>query len=438
MRIFLFITCLVAISLAYSDFQLSAPWQSGNTPTLPAAWESKGSVHYSSDYCFLTPKMKNLKGLLYNVHSFSAKAFEITTDLLIEGTKLGGSDGMAVGFTSSIPSIGSVLGLSHTSAGVFIGIDTYNNAGRFYSKSGEANPTGSRIFIGKLDGTTIPSHSNDYVETEIASCYADIRNLPTKLTIKYIGGVLSVYVLNEKTASTGGHTPCVKATIDLPSNFYLSFSAMTSILADQHSIRSIKYRKLLTAEDPVSSSKVPHHTETSRSEPVHHQETPSPTPSHPPEYTTSYSSSKPSSVNSDDISATIKSLQSSVSSLEATIKSQSRPDQTVLISKVDHLSKATIELSSVVAGFSDKLTKVQLSLDEKISQETGAIVTILDGMKKSIKSTMDNQKEIQLQLSDGSSSGGRAWLLILAVQSVCFVGYYVYKNHRGKKQAHLY
>ncbi|KAL0207009.1 hypothetical protein P9112_012720 [Eukaryota sp. TZLM1-RC] len=422
MHLVLLVVVLVATAAASTEFEIAAPFANTNIKSALSNWDSKGSVHLSTEAVVLTPRMKSMKGFLSYNKKIEASAFDLTMDVNIEGSRLGGAEGMIIAFSEKPQKEGTFLGISHSVPSVVVGLDTYPNS---RSITGSSRPG---IFIGNLDGYTIPSASMDYSDIEVSSCKSQLRNTPTKLRIKYSNKVLSLYIQNQESLSPD--VPCARANMELPSSFYLSLGAMTGVLGDQHAITTMK---LVTKSDadPFQNAATYHRDPVQNSSGYNqhydqqHQEV---------EYN---SFQKSSDVDTKSLMNVITNLHNTLATMEKSIKQLSANNHA---SKLPSLEQSVNEVVTKMQGLAEKVTMIEKNafkkLEVKMEQDNAGVDTKLQAITKAIDQLYGKYDQLVSHLDENSSQSD-IWFFIVLFQSIAVVGYCAFRRFKGKQKNHM-
>ncbi|KAL0236341.1 hypothetical protein GEMRC1_002923 [Eukaryota sp. GEM-RC1] len=412
------VVVVVCIAVVAADLELSAPWLSpgSHIPSLPPNWSSKGAVHFTADNLILTPKMKSMKGMITYDRPIVSDSFELYLDLAIEGSRLGGAEGMAIAFSKQPMSEGTFLGMAPSISSTVVILDTFQN-----SRTSSANRPG--IVIGKLDGSSVPSSTIDFTDIELASCKANLRNVPLKLKLKYSDNILSVFLAE---ADHFPSIPCVETRVTIPQSFYLSLGAATGVLNDEHRVKSLKMTGINESPSPKAESFSYSYHE--GSEPVRHA------PEHFPQ--TNSGDTDVSSVlqSIEGLKQLTKNLQTSVNQIETT-GHKSMVDQ--FKTQVSQLTSHIQNQGAKSEGNFKSLRTEFVALEEKVSKDYQFLLDSLQSVNKSIKQLESKQKELFEYLVDNKSGNSGFWFFVMMVQSMGILLYVAYKKFKPSSKTHL-
>lgn len=196
-------------------------------------WQHHGSTICSNDQIRLTPSIRSQKGRIWSNHQMTNDDWEIEVTMRINGRGRVGADGMAIWYTDKVGGEGPVFGSNDRWNGLGIFLDSFDN---------DAQQNNPYILVMTNDGTKQYDHHRDGLNQQIGGCLRDFRNkpFPVALKIEYYKRVLTVYYHNGlKNNDKTYQEICARVeNIDLPKNGYFGVSAATGGLADDHDVLS--------------------------------------------------------------------------------------------------------------------------------------------------------------------------------------------------------
>ncbi|XP_064388414.1 protein ERGIC-53-like [Halichondria panicea] len=199
-------------------------------------WEHGGSAIASDESIRVCPSVKSRRGWVWSVNPLAADHWMMDISMRITGRLKNGADGMAVWFTESKGTEGSVYGNTELWKGLGIIMDSFDNDGQ------HDNP---RIQVVLNDGTRQYQHHTDGKNTESGGCVKDFRNrpYPVKMKVVYLRGTLEVWIHEGVSLTEDDYELCTKLEhlpelSWLPKQGYLGVSAATGGLSDDHDVLS--------------------------------------------------------------------------------------------------------------------------------------------------------------------------------------------------------
>ncbi|KAK9380154.1 legume-like lectin family-domain-containing protein [Kockiozyma suomiensis] len=220
-------------------FTLQAPFLHDS---LHSRWYDFGgdTLVRTDKYVRLTSDRPGQIGFLSSRLPLTAVNFEIIFEFKISGKGNLYGDGMAVWLTKDRSASGPVFGGPDNFEGLGIFIDTYKN-----NRPGVTFPY---IMLMHGDGHTSYSKSDDGKSNEIAGCSArglHNANQDTRMRITYVKGDFLRVDLQYKEPEKWTQCFRISNPPDLPQTAYLSFSAETGELSENHDINEVEVNMLV-------------------------------------------------------------------------------------------------------------------------------------------------------------------------------------------------
>ncbi|XP_014425721.2 protein ERGIC-53 [Pelodiscus sinensis] len=216
-------------------------------------WVHTGNAIPSADQIRITPSLKSQRGSVWTKNKSIFQYWEVEVTFRVTGRGRIGADGLAIWFTESQGLEGPVFGAADTWNGVGIFFDSFDNDGK------KNNP--AVIVVGN-NGKLLYDHQNDGSTQALASCQRDFRNkpYPVRVKITYYQKLLTVMINNGFTPDKEDYEFC--ATVEnmiLPSEGYFGISAATGGLADDHDVLSFLTFQLTEPgkEAPTPDAEIP-------------------------------------------------------------------------------------------------------------------------------------------------------------------------------------
>jgi len=213
-------------------------------------WWDFGADAYvnTNKHIRLTQNKPSQMGWLWSRMPLTAQNWQVEVEFKISGKQghLYG-DGMALWLTTERAKPGPVFGSKDMFDGLAIFIDTYSNAHHNFSFP--------RIMAMVGDGKTKYIQEEDGVPNAIAACSASVRrtNVATKLKLTYVPK--NSLDLKIQYKAWDEWTPCFTIpNIELPTNGFLGFTAMTGDVADAHDIISVSSSSLILVSGSTSKT----------------------------------------------------------------------------------------------------------------------------------------------------------------------------------------
>ncbi|KAM8961002.1 protein ERGIC-53 isoform 2-T2 [Pelodytes ibericus] len=195
-------------------------------------WTHTGNAIPGADQIRITPSLKSQKGSVWTKTAPNFENWEVEVTFRVTGRGRVGADGLAIWFTSSQGLDGNVYGAADMWNGVGIFFDSFDNDGK------KNNPT---ILIVGNNGKLAFDHQNDGSTQALSSCQRDFRNkpYPVRARITYYKKTLTVLINNGFTPNKDDYEFCAKVdNMILPHQGFFGISAATGGLADDHDVLS--------------------------------------------------------------------------------------------------------------------------------------------------------------------------------------------------------
>ncbi|KAK7208337.1 legume-like lectin family-domain-containing protein [Myxozyma melibiosi] len=210
--------------------------------SLHSRWYDFGghTIVRTDQYVRLTSDRPGQTGYLSSRLPLTAINFEIIFEFKISGKGNLYGDGMAIWLTKDRSVLGPVFGGPDNFEGIGIFIDTYKN-----NRPGVTFPYVMAMYG---DGHTSYSKADDGKSNELAGCSARGLHNPnheTRMKITYVKGHFLKVELEYK--EPGKYITCFKMgnPPDLPQTSYLSFTAETGELSENHDINEVEVNMLV-------------------------------------------------------------------------------------------------------------------------------------------------------------------------------------------------
>uniref|UniRef100_A0A8D0LBI1 Lectin, mannose binding 1 n=1 Tax=Sphenodon punctatus TaxID=8508 RepID=A0A8D0LBI1_SPHPU len=205
-------------------------------------WLHTGNAIPSADQIRITPSLKSQKGSVWTKNKSIFEYWEVEITFRVTGRGLIGADGLVIWFTEGQGLEGSVFGAA----------DSWNGVGK-------NNP--AVIVVGN-NGKLLYDHQNDGSTQALASCQRDFRNkpYPVRAKITYYQKVLTVLINNGFTPDKEDYEFCARVeNMVLPLHGYFGISAATGGLADDHDVLSFLTFQLIEPgkEIPSPDAEIP-------------------------------------------------------------------------------------------------------------------------------------------------------------------------------------
>ncbi|KAG9488341.1 protein ERGIC-53 [Eleutherodactylus coqui] len=195
-------------------------------------WVHSGNAIPSADQIRITPSLKSQKGSVWTKSAPTFENWEVEVTFRVTGRGRIGADGLAIWYTSAQGLDGNVYGAADTWNGVGIFFDSFDNDGK------KNNPA---ILVVGNNGKLVYDHQNDGTTQALASCQRDFRNkpYPVRAKITYYKKTLTVMINNGFTPDKEDYEFCAKVdNMILPQQAFFGISAATGGLADDHDVLS--------------------------------------------------------------------------------------------------------------------------------------------------------------------------------------------------------
>ncbi|XP_037228291.1 protein ERGIC-53-like isoform X2 [Falco rusticolus] len=201
----------------------------------------------STDQIRVTTSLKSQRGSAWTKNKSIFEYWEVKVTFRVTGRGRIGADGLAIWFTEEQGLEGPVFGAADKWNGVGIFFDSFDNDGK------KNNP--AVIVVGN-NGKLLYDHQNDGSTQALASCQRDFRNkpYPVRVKITYYQKTLTVLINNGFTPDKEDYEFCAEVQdIVLPSQGYFGISAATGGLADDHDVLSFLTFQLTEPGKAVST-----------------------------------------------------------------------------------------------------------------------------------------------------------------------------------------
>ncbi|XP_073536860.1 protein ERGIC-53 [Phyllobates terribilis] len=195
-------------------------------------WLHTGNAIPSADQIRIAPSLKSQKGSVWTKSTSSFENWELEVTFRVTGRGRIGADGLAIWYTAAQGLAGNVYGSADSWNGVGIFFDSFDNDGK------KNNPA---ILVVGNNGKLLYDHQNDGATQALASCQRDFRNkpYPVRARITYYKKTLTVMINNGFTPDREDYEFCAKVdNMILPQQGFFGISAATGGLADDHDVLS--------------------------------------------------------------------------------------------------------------------------------------------------------------------------------------------------------
>eukprot|EP00127_Corallochytrium_limacisporum_P000081 Clim_evm20s3 gene=Clim_evmTU20s3 len=234
------------------NYQMKRPMLSSS---LNKRWNWDGDAIVAEDYVRLTHDLPSQSGSIWATHPLPYAAWRVTFEFKVHGNsrRLFG-DGFAFWYTKQAGTEGPVFGNEDYFTGLGVFFDTYSNHQGAHS---HGHPFVSAMVN---DGSKSYDHDTEGTLTQLAFCEAKFRgvNMPTKARITYKEAELTIEM---DVKGEDQWEVCFSAEhVNLPTNYFFGFTALTGELSDNHDILSLKVESLKNARswiNPFKGDKVP-------------------------------------------------------------------------------------------------------------------------------------------------------------------------------------
>ncbi|NWI88752.1 LMAN1 protein, partial [Pitta sordida] len=186
----------------------------------------------SADQIRITTSLKSQKGSVWTKTKSIFEYWEVEVTFRVTGRGRIGADGLAIWYTEEQGLEGPVFGAADKWNGVGIFFDSFDNDGK------KNNPV---VVVVGNNGNLLYDHQNDGSSQALASCQRDFRNkpYPVRARITYYQKTLTVLINNGFTPDKDDYELCAKVdNMVLPPQGYFGISAATGGLADDHDVLS--------------------------------------------------------------------------------------------------------------------------------------------------------------------------------------------------------
>ncbi|XP_068781446.1 protein ERGIC-53-like [Struthio camelus] len=216
-------------------------------------WAHTGNAIPSADQIRITTSLKSQRGSVWTKNKSMFEYWEIEVTFRVTGRGRIGADGLAIWFTEEQGLEGPVFGAADEWNGVGVFFDSFDNDGK------KNNP--GVIVVGN-NGKLSYDHQNDGSTQALAYCQRDFRNkpYPVRAKITYYQKTLTVLINNGFTPDKEDYEFCAKVEdMVLPSQGYFGISAATGGLADDHDVLSFLTFQLTEPgkEVPTPDAEIP-------------------------------------------------------------------------------------------------------------------------------------------------------------------------------------
>ncbi|XP_053557146.1 protein ERGIC-53 [Bombina bombina] len=212
-------------------YSFKGPYLAQSDGTVPF-WTHTGNAIPSADQIRITPSLKSQKGSVWTKSITNFENWEVEVTFRITGRGRIGADGLAVWYAEGQGLEGDVFGAADSWNGVGIFFDSFDNDGK------KNNPM---ILVVGNNGKLNYDHQNDGSTQALASCQRDFRNkpYPVRAKITYYNKTLTVMINNGFTPDKEDYEFCAKVdNMILPGQGFFGISAATGGLADDHDVLS--------------------------------------------------------------------------------------------------------------------------------------------------------------------------------------------------------
>ncbi|XP_044513726.1 protein ERGIC-53 [Gracilinanus agilis] len=195
-------------------------------------WAHAGNAIPSSDQIRIAPSLKSQKGSVWTKTKAAFENWEVEVTFRVTGRGRIGADGLAIWYTEGQGLEGPVFGSADNWNGVGIFFDSFDNDGK------KNNP--AVVIIGN-NGQIQYDHQNDGANQALSSCQRDFRNkpYPVRAKITYYQKTLTVMINNGFTPDKDDYELCAKVeNMVIPAQGHFGISAATGGLADDHDVLS--------------------------------------------------------------------------------------------------------------------------------------------------------------------------------------------------------
>ncbi|XP_075697163.1 protein ERGIC-53 [Rhinoderma darwinii] len=233
-------------------YSFKGPYLVQGDGTVPF-WVHTGNAIPSADQIRITPSLKSQKGSVWTKSAPSFENWEIDVTFRVTGRGRIGADGLAIWYTATQGLDGNVYGAADSWNGLGIFFDSFDNDGK------KNNPV---ILAVGNNGKLVFDHQNDGTTQALASCQRDFRNkpYPVRARITYYKKTLTVMINNGFTPDKEDYEFCAKVdNMILPQQGFFGISAATGGLADDHDVLSFLTFQLTEPgkETPTPDGEIP-------------------------------------------------------------------------------------------------------------------------------------------------------------------------------------
>ncbi|XP_053304136.1 protein ERGIC-53 [Spea bombifrons] len=216
-------------------------------------WTYTGNAIPGSDQIRITPSLKSQKGSVWTKTAPSFENWEVEVTFRVTGRGRIGADGLAIWYAADQGLDGNVYGAADSWNGVGVFFDSFDNDGK------KNNPM---ILVVGNNGKLTYDHQNDGSTQALSSCQRDFRNkpYPVRAKITYYKKTLTVFINNGFTPDKEDYEFCAKVeNMILPKQGFFGISAATGGLADDHDVLSFLTFQLTEPgkEAPTPDGEIP-------------------------------------------------------------------------------------------------------------------------------------------------------------------------------------
>ncbi|XP_066566878.1 protein ERGIC-53 isoform X1 [Amia ocellicauda] len=212
-------------------YSFKGPHLAQSDGTIPF-WVHTGNAIPSADQIRITPSLRSQKGSVWTKNIAMFENWEAEVTFRVSGRGRVGADGLAIWYTSGQGLDGPVFGASDSWNGLGIFFDSFDNDGK------KNNPA---VLIVGNNGKLVYDHPNDGSTQALGTCLRDFRNkpYPVRAKITYYHKSLTVMINNGFTPDKDDYEFCAKVeNMNIPKQGYFGISAATGGLADDHDVLS--------------------------------------------------------------------------------------------------------------------------------------------------------------------------------------------------------
>ncbi|KAK6494384.1 protein ERGIC-53-like [Huso huso] len=233
-------------------YSFKGPHLSQSDGTIPF-WLHNGNAIPSADQVRITPSLRSQKGSVWTKNKAAFENWEAEITFRVTGRGRVGADGLAIWFTSDQGLEGPVFGAADSWNGLGIFFDSFDN---------DAKKNNPAVLIVGNNGKLVYDHQNDGSTQALGSCLRDFRNkpYPVRAKITYYKKSLTVLINNGFTPDKEDYEFCAKVdNMIIPAEGFFGISAATGGLADDHDVLSFLTFRLTEPgqQEPVPEAEIP-------------------------------------------------------------------------------------------------------------------------------------------------------------------------------------